>query len=207
MGPYQTGAQVTIPECVNCCIAFVCGPELPCLRPLSTVSSNQPCASVIRQLPSVDQIDLFDSCFGMSRRSLIVEHQQGNHGNERLRVALLSSSCPILGRTTIELWVSCLMQSNVKGTLMQFPLQEVLQEVQMIRGTTPCYHASAPSRLECGCPIHAYIHIHPPLTSMLRSLTLVGQFFFISLYLHLANEWGQAVLSIFMTYFASWSYR
>lgn len=37
---------------------------------------------------SADQIDLFDSRSGMSPRLLIVERQQGNHGNERLRVAL-----------------------------------------------------------------------------------------------------------------------
>jgi hypothetical protein len=37
---------------------------------------------------SADQIDLFDSRSGMSPRFLIVERQQGNHGNERFRVAL-----------------------------------------------------------------------------------------------------------------------
>jgi hypothetical protein len=67
----------------------------------------------------------------------------------------------------MKLWVSCLMQSNVEGTLMQFPLQEV----QMVWGTTPCYHASAPRRLECGRTIHTHIHTyipHPPLTFILR---------------------------------------
>lgn len=124
----------------------------------------------------------------MSQRSLIVEHQNENHGNERLRVAILSSPRPILDRTTLELWDSCLMQSKIASTLVQFPLQEV----QMVRGTTPCYHASPPTRLECGRPIHT--HIHPPLTSMLGSLMLARRLFFISLYPHLANNWGQAIL-------------
>jgi len=40
--------------------------------------------------PSIGQIDLFDSCAGMPRRSLSVEQQWATHGNDRLTVALQS---------------------------------------------------------------------------------------------------------------------
>ena len=146
----------------------------------------------------VDQIDLFDSSSGMSQRSLIVEHQHGNHGNERRRVAILSSSHPILDRTTLPLWVSCLMQSKIQSTLVQFPLQEV----QMVRGTTPCYHASAPRRLECGLPIHT--HAHTPPSQFYVGKSDVG--WAASLHLlhpHLANDWGQAILFILTISWAS----
>lgn len=65
----------------------------------------------------------------------------------------------------MKLWVSCLMQSNVEGTLMQFPLQEV----QMVWGTTPCYHANAPRRLECGRTIHTHAYI--PLLLSFRGVS------------------------------------